>query len=157
MTKCLTLNARLIFGLFTALLLTILPLPEILSAARPAWVLLLVLYVQCYLPTYFRITWVFLIGLFLDVLCSNVMGEHAFALLLTTWLLTGRTRRFGFFSTIQQMSIIVVLCLFYQLVLYVIDAFLGYTNNILSLISVAFTSTLFWPWLRVLYSGRSRS
>lgn len=151
-----TLNARLFLTLVAALVLTILPLPETLSVIRPAWVLLVVLYVQCCLPAYFRITWVFLLGLCLDVLCSTVMGEHAFAMLLTTWLVTHRTRRFGFFSIIQQMSIIVLFCLFYQFVIYLIDAFFGYTSNILNVLGVAFMSMLFWPWLRLLFFTRSR-
>jgi len=151
-----TLNARLFLTLTASLVLTIIPLPATLSEVRPAWVLLVVLYVQCCLPTYFRITWVFLLGLCLDVLSSAVMGEHAFALLLTTWLATGRQRRFGFLSTLQQMSVIGLFCLFYEFVIYCIDAFFGYTNHLFSVLGVACMSMLFWPWLRLLLFTRSQ-
>lgn len=157
-----TLNARLLLALMMGLMLTIIPLPETVNAIRPAWIFLLVLYVQCCLPAYFRIGLVFLLGLCLDVICSTIMGEHAFALLLISWLISGRMRRFNFYSTIHQMSMIVLLCFFYQSVIYLIDAFLGYTNNILNVFGVALTSTLFWPGLRLLFSPnldskRSRS
>ena len=144
-----SLNARLLFVLLAALVLTIIPLPDAIASFRPPWVLLIVLYVQLFLPQYFRVTLVFLLGLSLDVLLSTTLGEHAFALLLTSSLAAGRSRRFIFFSIVQQMLLLAVFCLVYQLVLYLIDASFGYNITLSGASVAAFIGVLFWPWLRL--------
>jgi rod shape-determining protein MreD len=142
-----TLNIRLVFLLLVAVVLTIIPLPAMMVNARPAWVLILVLYIQLYFPNYFHPTLLFFIGLCLDVLLSTVIGEHAFALLFTTWLASGKTRRFGFFSMIQQMIWVGWFCLIYQLILYLIEAFLGYHPNLGMLLGTVAFTLLLWPWM----------
>ncbi len=152
-----SMKARLVMMLLATLVLTTLPLPTFLSVIRPAWVLLFVLYVQCYLPIYFRVTSIFILGLCLDVMCSTVMGEHAFALVLTVWLASSKVRRFGFFSTIQQMSVIVLYGLFYQGIIFLLDSFQGNISSLLQVMGVALTSMLCWPWLGMLTNGITRS
>ncbi|MDF1757093.1 MAG: rod shape-determining protein MreD [Legionellaceae bacterium] len=147
------LNTRLLLSLIAVLVLTILPLPSSISMLRPSWVLLLVLYIQCCLPKYFRVTWVLLLGLCLDALSSTVMGLHSFTLLLTTWIATGRSRGFIFYSTLQQMSVILLFCLLYQFIIYLIDAALGLTSNVFYVIGSSFLSVLIWPWLRFIFSS----
>jgi rod shape-determining protein MreD len=142
------LNLKLILAFFIAFILTIIPLPLAIAGIRPPWILLVVLYVQFFFPRYFSITLLLFIGLCLDVLLATVIGEHAFALLMTTWIASGKVRRFGFFSSIQQMLLVAVFCLVYQLIIYLIDAFLGYNNRPWMVIGTALFSTFFWPWLQ---------
>lgn len=149
-----TLNIRLFFALFLVFVLTIIPIPDVLMDFRPPWMLLLVLYIQLFLPDYFNISLLFFIGLCLDVLLSTVIGEHAFALLLTTWLAAGKVRRFSFFSLIQQMMLIVVFCLTYQLIIFFIEAFLGYHNGLWGVFGSALIGMLLWPWVRILADSR---
>ncbi|MDP1603910.1 MAG: rod shape-determining protein MreD [Legionella sp.] len=144
-----SLNLRLFMAFLLALVLTILPVPELLAGARPPWVLLLVLYLQFYMPDYFKVTVLFVIGLFLDVLLSTTIGEHALALSLITWLANNKARRFYFFSIGQQMTLVGFLCLFYQLIIVTIDAFLGFHMNLVNVVSSAVISVLVWPWLRL--------
>jgi rod shape-determining protein MreD len=143
------LNIRLFIAFLLALVLTILPVPELLAGARPPWVLLLVLYLQFYMPNYFKVTVLFVIGLFLDVLLSTTIGEHALALSLVTWLANNKARRFHFFPIGQQMTLVGLLCLFYQLIILTIDAFLGFHMSLISVVSSAAISVLVWPWLRL--------
>ena len=140
-----TLNIRLFFALFIVFVLTILPLPEMAMGLRPPWVLMFVLYIQFFLPNYFNITLLFFLGLCLDVLLSTVIGEHAFALLLTTLFAAGKARRFNFFSVIQQMMMVALFCLLYQLIIFLIDAFLGYNNGPWLVVGTALLGMLFWP------------
>jgi rod shape-determining protein MreD len=148
-----TLNLRLFLALLIAFVLTILPLPEIIAGIRPPWILLFVLYIQFFLPNYYNITLLLFLGLCVDILLSTVIGEHAFALLLTTWFAAGRTRRFNFFSLVQQMVLIAVFCLIYQLIIFLIEAFLGYHNSLWVLACAAMLGMVLWPWLRVLADG----
>lgn len=141
---------RLLIGFVGALILSILPMPEFISAFRPPWILLLILYIEYYVPDNFRVSTLFLVGFLLDVLLSTVLGEHAFALLLVTWIASGKSRRFQFFSMTQQMCIIGIFCLFYQSVLLLIHALLGFHYNIFVPPISALFGIFFWPWIRIL-------
>jgi rod shape-determining protein MreD len=143
-----TLKVRLILAMLLALVLTVIPLPDMVAHLRPQWVLLMALYIQFCLPDYFRVIWLFFLGLCLDVLLGSVLGEHAFALLLTSWFATNKTRRFSFFSTLQQMFLVIAFCICEQLVLYLIDASFGYQNKLQFVIETCLASTLCWPWLK---------
>ena len=143
-----TINLRLFFALLVVFVLTILPLPGVLVGFRPPWVLLFILYIQFFLPNYFNLTLLFMLGLCLDVLLSTVIGEHAFALLLTTWFAAGKARRFNFFSMVKQMLLIGVFCLIYQTIIFFVEAFLGYNNGPWMIVGSALLSLLFWPWVR---------
>lgn len=144
-----SITLRLIVAFLLALALTIVPIPEFLAGIRPPWVLLLFLYLQFYLPDYFKVIVLFVIGLFLDVLLSTVIGEHALALSLVTWLASNKSRRFYFFSMGQQMVLIGFFCLLYQLIILTIDAFLGFYVGIAGAIGGALISVLVWPWIRL--------
>lgn len=134
-----------IFGMLViANILTILPLPVQVSCMRPAWVLLCLLYLQTHVPKYFHVLLVLLLGLGLDALLSTPMGEHAFALLVTTWFMVGRIRRFVFFSIMQQMLIIGLACGCYQLILFIVDAAFGHMTAVSTIFGVALTSMIFW-------------
>ncbi len=115
---------------------------------RPPWIMLFVLYIQFFLPNYFNMTSLFILGLCLDVLLSTVIGEHPFALLLTTWFAAGKARRFNFFSMGKQMLLVGLFCLLYQLIIFLIDAFLGYSPRLWMVVVSALFSLLFWPWVR---------
>lgn len=143
-----TTNIRLFFCFTIALMLAIIPLPELLARFRPQLVLLLVLYVQFYLPQSFRVSWVFLLGLSLDLLLSTVIGEHAFAFLLTAWFASGKTRRFKFFSTLQQMFLIIGFCFIEQSVIFVVEASQGYSVNSIDNLGAILSSMFFWPWIK---------
>ncbi len=143
-----TSNVRLLLILISAIVLTILPLPVLISPFRPPFILLFILYVQFFVPQYFNVTWVLFLGLCLDVLMFTVIGEHALILLLTSWVASGKTRRFNFFSTIQQMFLVLLFCLFYQMLLALINASFGYSKEIWSVCITAIVGMFLWPWIR---------
>ncbi len=144
------LPLRLFIAALLALALTILPLPELLLGLRPAWVLLFVLYLQFFLPNYFNIISLLIIGLVLDVLLSTVLGEHAFALSLVAWLASSKARRFRLFTIGQQMALIGFFSLLYQMVILIIDASLGYYSGFVMSLSSSVISVLLWPWVRLI-------
>ncbi|QRN03416.1 rod shape-determining protein MreD [Legionella sp. MW5194] len=144
-----SLKWRLPIAFLIALILTIMPLPAFLVTIRPPWILLLVLYLQFYMPDYFRVSILVMLGLVLDALLATVIGEHAFALCLTTWLASSKARRFYFFPIGQQMALIGFFCAWYQLTVFFIDAFLGYTMNWMTVIGGTLLSILVWPWIRL--------
>ena len=147
------LRLRLGTGFIGALILSILPMPELVSAFRPPWILLLVLYIEYFLPGNFKLTTLLIVGLLLDVLLSTVIGEHSFALLLVTWIASSRSRRFQFFSMIQQICLIGFFCFLYQAVISFTDALLGFNYSIFMPIASASSAMFIWPWIRLLGEG----
>ena len=145
-----SLASRLFIAFLLALILTILPMPELLLGARPLWVLMLVLYIQFYMADYFNLILLFVLGLLLDVLLSTVIGEHTLALSLVTWLASKKSRRFYFYSIGQQMTSIGFFCFLYQLIILTIDAFLGFHLSLISVIGSTGISIILWPWVRLI-------
>lgn len=148
------IKIRLLFTLIISMVLTILPMPHLVTGLRPLWTLLFVFYVQFYLPRYFNYFFIMLVGLCLDVLCYTIMGEHAFALLLVTLLTANKSRRFYCFSLGQQMLYIALFCATYQSIMVLLEAFLGYYVDVKIALGSALTSMLLWPsmkWLGDLY------
>ncbi|KTC88637.1 rod shape-determining protein MreD [Fluoribacter dumoffii] len=144
------LRIRLCLGFTVTLLLSILPMPELVSAFRPPWVLLLVLYIEYFLPVNFRLTTLLFVGLLLDVLLATVIGEHSFALLLVTWIASSKSRRFQFFSMMQQIFLIGFFCLLYQLIISLITALLGFNYSLFTPVASALVGMFVWPWIRLL-------
>ncbi|CEK10292.1 rod shape-determining protein MreD [Legionella hackeliae] len=141
---------RLFIAAIITLALTILPLPELLTGLRPPWVLMLVLYLQFFLPGYFNVVILLIIGLILDVLLATVLGEHAFALSVVTWIASNKERRFNFFSMGQQMALIGFFCLLYQMLIMMMELVLGYHISFLMCVGSAAISMILWPWVRLL-------
>jgi rod shape-determining protein MreD len=135
-----------------ALLLSIISLSAPWSFFRPLWVLAFVLYVQVTLPNRrFRVGLIFLLGLSLDALGAGLMGQQAFALLLTTWVVSKRAQRFRLFSISQQMVGIGIFCFLYELAFAVTEWFMGYSVSLWAILPPVVMTVLMWPWL--LYAG----
>jgi rod shape-determining protein MreD len=145
-----SLNLRLFVAAILALALTILPLPELLVGLRPPWALILILYLQFFLPEYFNLILLVIIGMALDVLLSTVLGEHAFALSIVAWIASTKARRFRLFTMGQQMALIGFFCLLYQMLILIIDASLGYYYGFLMPLGSTLITILLWPWVRLI-------
>ena len=91
-----------------------------------------------------------LLGLVLDALLSTVIGEHAFAFSIVGWIANSKFKRFSFFSMEQQMVVIGLLTLTYQLIILIIDSFLGFSIHPVVILGCTLINILIWPWIRLL-------
>jgi rod shape-determining protein MreD len=144
------LRLRLALGFVMALILSIIPMPEFITEFRPPWVLLFVLYIEYFLPGNFNQLTLLFVGLLLDVLLATVIGEHSFALLLVTWIASNKSRRFQFFSMMQQMFLIGFFCFLYQTMICLISVLLGFHYNLFTPLASAGIGIFLWPWIRLL-------
>lgn len=109
-----------------ALMLSVLPLPQLLSIAWPNLLVLVVLYWSTMTPRAGGMLIGFLAGLTLDLLTGSQLGQHAFALSLVTYLairLHLLTRAKPIFE--QALFVVIALCV-YEGALWAID---GFSNN----------------------------
>jgi len=147
---------RLLFGLVLAFVLTVFPLPLGYEAFRPPWVLLFILYSEIYLPSYFSVMAVFLLGVIMDVMLFSVLGEHAFSMLLTTWLVSllqvrSQVRRFHRMPQTQQIMWIGCFCFINELSLYSIDTLLGFYEPFWFILVRSMLGIVCWSLVRRFY------
>ena len=138
-------RGRLILSVLVALILTVLPLPPWLDVVRPAFLVLTVLYWSVNAPRAGGLAIGFFAGLLLDVFQGPVLGEHALALSLVTYIAVREHQRIRSKPAIQQALIVFAALILYEVVLFMIDGWTG--NPVTSPLRWVHTVTgaLLWP------------
>jgi rod shape-determining protein MreD len=144
-------------SLSLALLLTLFPMPEWISASRPIWVLLVLIFWALILPGRVSITLAWVMGILLDVLNGSLLGEHALALTLVIYLAARLNNQLRMFSLFQQGMAILFMVLLYQFILFCIQGFLGDLPGGWFYWLSAVTSMVLWPWVFIILRDRCRS
>lgn len=109
-----------------ALVLSVLPLPRWLDVLRPAFLVLTVLYWSINSPRAGGITLGFFCGLMLDVFQGPVLGEHALALALVSYIAVREHQRIRSKPAFQQSLIVFAALIVYEFVLFAIDGWTGH-------------------------------
>jgi rod shape-determining protein MreD len=138
-------RGRLLVGAFVALVLTVLPLPPWLDALRPAFLVLAVLYWSVNAPRTGGIALGFFAGLALDVFQGPVLGEHALALALVTYIAVREHQRIRSKPAIQQALIVFAALIVYEIVLFMIDGWTGHAVTTPLRWVHILTGALIWP------------
>lgn len=130
-----------------ALMLTLLPMPVWTVWLRPAWVLLVLIYWIMTTPYQVNLGIAWLLGIVLDILNGTLLGEHALALTLVTYIVARMHSRLRMFPLWQQGFCVFLLVLLYQFVLFCVQGFLGELPQSWLYWSASVTSMLLWPWI----------
>lgn len=138
-------RGRLFLSAFVALVLTVLPLPPWLEALRPAFLVLAVLYWSVNAPRTGGIALGFFAGLALDVFQGPVLGEHALALSLVTYIAVREHQRIRSKPAIQQALIVLAALIIYEIVLFMIDGWTGHAVTTPLRWVHTLTGALIWP------------
>lgn len=133
-----------------AYILAIVPLPEWLMAARPAWVPLVLLYWVIAIPHRIGVVSAWCAGLFLDVLLGNVLGQNAMAMAVIAYVAYLLHLRIRVYPVWQQCLAILVMVGIYQLVALLIQRSVSMMPWTMHYWLVSVVSALIWPWLLVL-------
>lgn len=94
-----------------ALLLGLLPLPDLLQPLRPYWLALIVAYWVIEAPDSAGLGFAFIVGLIADLMFGGLLGEQALRLVIMTFILQRFRARLRFFPMSQQALAIGVLLL----------------------------------------------
>ena len=84
-----------------AIMLSLLPLPDMIGPFKPYWVALVVIYWALETHDMIGLGGAFLAGLLLDVLSGSLMGMHALSLVIMVFLVQRFRPRLRFFPTWQ--------------------------------------------------------
>ncbi|HUJ53809.1 MAG TPA: rod shape-determining protein MreD [Steroidobacteraceae bacterium] len=138
-------RGRMLLTAFVALTLTVLPLPPWFDVLRPAFLVLTVLYWSVNAPRTGGIALGFFAGLMLDVFQGPVLGEHALALSLITYIAVREHQRIRSKPAIQQALFVFVALVFYEVVLFMIDGWTGHPVTSPLRWVHTLTGALIWP------------
>ncbi|MET0288475.1 MAG: rod shape-determining protein MreD [Pseudoxanthomonas sp.] len=89
-------------SILLALLLSLVPLPELVQPLRPFWLALVMAYWVIELPDSVGLGTVFAIGLVSDLVLGGVLGEQALRLTIMAFILQRFRARLRFFPLSQQ-------------------------------------------------------
>jgi rod shape-determining protein MreD len=137
-------------SLFCAVVLTILPLPDWASWARPLWVLLVLIYWVLALDNRVGVGVAWLLGILQDILGGTLFGEHALAMAIVIYIVAKLQRQIRVAPLMQQALIIFALSAIYLAIIYLL---LGLTHRLPASIMFwwpVLTSALIWPWLFII-------
>ena len=130
-----SIKGRLIIAVsvLLALILSVLPLPDLIMPFRPDWLLLTLVYWSIALPHRANVGTAFFAGLLHDILLGSVLGVHALALVIPVYLAASQFQRMRNYSVWQQAA---------------------YMNRDIQLDYHYFwsivSSMVFWPWVFLL-------
>lgn len=134
-------------SVLVSLILSALPLPSFAVPFQPYWTTLVVVYWCLALPEILGIKFAFFTGLFVDLISSTIIGEHALIYTLIaymTLLLYSRIRLHPFF---QQTLVVGVLLMPQLLIGLWIEGMLYGVELQWLLLMPLLTSMLVWPWI----------
>lgn len=145
-----------LFTLILAMILALLPMPAAFSWARPAWVLLVLIYWTMTQPYEVNVGFAWVAGLYLDMTSGTMLGEHALAMTLVTYLVYHFHQRIKMYSMLQQALCVALFVLIYQSIIYCVQGFVGEEPLSRYYWLSTLTSTALWPWLAVILRDYSR-
>ncbi len=141
----------IIFATFlVGMVLSQMPLPDMLVWARPEWVVLILIYWVMALPHRVGMGSAFVLGVVLDVVRGSVLGLSALSLTLIAFLVLMLYKRLRMFPLWQQSLMVLVLVGINQLLFHWMQSMTGTTGNSLLFLLPSVVSALVWPWLFLL-------
>lgn len=141
----------LVYGSFAlALVFAILPLPEMINAARPYLLALLVVYWIMEAPTKVGMGTAFIVGLLGDLMSASLLGEQAMRLVVIAFLVQRFRARLRFFPLWQQAGAIGLLLLNDRVIAALLHWVIGAPQPDWTAWLAPLLGTVLWPWLYVL-------
>jgi rod shape-determining protein MreD len=141
----------LIYGSFVAaLVFAILPLPEMITAARPFLLAMLLVYWIMEAPSKVGMGTAFLIGLLGDLMSASLLGEQALRLVVIAFLVQRFRARLRFFPLWQQAGAVGLLLLNDRVISALVHFVVAAPQPPWTSWLAPLLGTVLWPWLYVL-------
>jgi len=140
-------NTTIIVSFIVAMLMMLLPLPDVLVWWRPNWILMVLIYWTMALPHRVGILVGWGLGLMTDVALGSVLGVHGLTMAVIAYLILLLTNRLRLFPLWKQ-SAIIALMVGLDLVLSLwIQNFISMRVRQPMYWLPILSSAFFWPWI----------
>jgi rod shape-determining protein MreD len=136
-----------------ALLLTLMPLPQVIEPFRPDWTAMLVIYWAMQLPRTWGVGSAWLLGIVLDVSLGTLLGQHALALCCVAFITVRFHLLMRVFPITQLAATIFPILATYQFLLFWINGVLGIGAPSIAYWGPVISGTLMWPIVMIFLSG----
>ena len=150
MTSSRESRSLIFLTIMAAILLSLLPLPEVLSPFKPYWVAMVLIYWSLETHDMISLGLAFLIGLILDALSGSLMGLHALSLVVMVFLVQRFRSRLRFFPPWQQALSVLGLLVNDRIILIWITVLLGESLPTWKYWLPPLVGMALWPWLFLL-------
>lgn len=150
MTSSRESRSLIFLTVMAAILLSLLPLPEVLSPFKPYWVAMVLIYWSLETHDMISLGLAFLIGLILDTLSGSLMGLHALSLVVMVFLVQRFRSRLRFFPPWQQALSVLGLLVNDRIILIWITVLLGESLPTWKYWLPPLVGMALWPWLFLL-------
>jgi len=136
-----------------AFVLTLMPLPDALRAAKPFWLAILVVYWALEAPERMTLGRAFLLGMVGDLLTGSLIGEQALRLVVLAFIVLRLRSRLRFFPMPQQALAVLALLVNDRIVMLMIRSFGDSAPVELAHALGPIVGALLWPWVFLLLDG----
>lgn len=119
-------RGRMFLTMVVALFLSVMPLPAAADSVRPAFLVLAVLYWSIAAPRAGGIALGWIAGLALDIFQGSVLGQHALALSLVTYITVREHQKIRSKPVFQQSLIVMGELAIYEFIVFVINGWTGH-------------------------------
>jgi len=140
-------KSLIILTLVVAVLLSILPVPEVLTPFKPYWVAMVVIYWSLETHGMISLGLAFLVGVVVDTLSGSLMGMHALSLVIMVFLVQRFRSRLRFFPPWQQALSVLGLLVNDRIILIWISVLLGEPMPTWKYWLSPLVGMVLWPWL----------
>jgi len=130
-----------------SMILEILPLPHWALWFRPEWTFVLLLFWVIFTPHRVGIVTAFFIGIFMDCLMGTLLGQHALAFTVVTYLVIKFHSQLNNAPLLQQLGMLLMLVLLELALQYWIMELVGLPLGHGSYWFPVLTTVMVWPWL----------
>ena len=148
-----TRNLPVIVTIIVALMLTMMPLPDSISAFRPDWVALIMIFWAMSIPRSYSVGAAWIVGIFVDVTQGTLLGQYALALCAVTYITVKFHLLMRVFPLLQLTATIFALLALYQFLLFWINGVAGVNAPAVSYWGPVLTGALIWPRRYTCMSG----
>ncbi len=135
------------------LMLSIMPLPDMIMPFRPDWLALLAIFWAMQLPRTWSVGSAWILGIILDVSYGALLGQHALALCVIVFITVRFHLLMRVFPLSQLSATVFALLALYQFLLFWVNGVAAVTAPPITYWAPVVSSTLIWPFLYMFLSG----
>ena len=136
-----------------ALMLTIMPLPDLAQPFRPDWVAIVLIFWAMQLPRTWSVGTAWIVGIVLDVAQGTLLGQHALALTVIVFITIRIHLLMRVFPILQLTATVMSLLVIYQFLLFWINGVAGVSAPAINYWAPVISATVLWPFIYMFLSG----
>ena len=133
--------------LMIGVILNLIPLPDLLTAIKPPFLLLILIYWSLAFPKHISLTYAFVTGIIMDILLITPIGYHALCFTVTIYLILIYYPQMRLQSSWNKMASLLIILIPYFLMSTAVNNILGISFNLLHVIFSILISVIIWPGL----------